>query len=146
LSISPLACDWDWTVRSAQENDASVPIESGSDAAVADAEADANVADVIAPVEASDDCPTLLADVASTKSQAITCTLGNVSDCVTLVDDECGCGVFVGQNGSTASQNFANAVDSAKAASCTSQCAGCTALPARGTCIETGATFTCSPP
>jgi hypothetical protein len=141
-AIALFGCDWDWTVRSTPQVDASTVSDAGTDAQTADAD----VPDVVIPVEASDDCTTLLADVASTEAQAITCTLGDLSDCVTLVDDECGCGVFVGQTGSTASQNFANAVASAKAASCTSQCAGCTTLPTRGTCIETGSSFTCSPP
>jgi hypothetical protein len=140
LASSLAACSWDWTVRSADGSDASTATDAGTDAEMADSNIDSAT-----PVEASD-CTTLLANVASTKASAMNCTLGDVSNCATSVADECGCGVFVGQTGSTASQNFANAVDDAKAAGCTTQCSGCIALPARGTCIESGASFICSPP
>jgi hypothetical protein len=135
------ACGWDWTVRSTDDTDASATNDAGTDGPISDSGA----ADVTTPTDASD-CTALLANVASTKAQAITCTLGSVTDCVSEVMDECGCGVFVGQNASTASQNFANAVGDAKSAGCTSQCSGCTALPARGTCVEQGTSFLCSPP
>ena len=134
------ACDWDWTVRP-DDADASSANDAGVDAEIVDGAA----ADVAAPIEASD-CTSLLATVASTKSEAIICTLGSVTDCVSQVMDECGCGIFVGQTSSTASHNFANVVDQAKSAGCTSQCSGCTVLPARGTCVENGTSFLCSPP
>ncbi|HEX7667061.1 MAG TPA: hypothetical protein VF407_21170 [Polyangiaceae bacterium] len=137
------ACSSDWSVRSfdAGAEDGSV----ASDAAV-DGDSSTPVVDSGPPPGDGGPCDSILSDLATKKAKAITCTLGEVSDCASSLDDECGCTIFVGVQSSIAANDYAGAIDTAKSAGCTSQCSGCPAVPVRGTCVEQGASFVCSPP
>ncbi len=91
-------------------------------------------------------CDAILSDLAAKKAKAIICTLGEVSDCSSSLADECGCAVFVGVESSITANDYAAAIDQAKSAGCTGACDVCPSVPVRGSCIETGSSFTCSPP
>ncbi|MEO8797157.1 MAG: hypothetical protein ABI551_04665, partial [Polyangiaceae bacterium] len=80
------------------------------------------------------------------RAKAITCTLGEVSDCSSSLADECGCSVFVGVESSITANDYASAIEQAKSAGCAGACNDCASVPVRGSCIETGSSFTCSPP
>jgi len=137
------ACSYDWTVAPLA-GDASTD-GAASDAGMHDGAADAVVdAAVDVAVDAPSNCDALLANIASVRGAAKTCTLPDPQACTAQVTDECGCKQIIG--GTSAATQYKNALAAYAAAQCPKPqtCAACGAQPMPGLCVAVDGGLACS--
>ena len=123
------ACALDWSVRPSPD-DASAPMtDAGADATDAPAALDA--ADTSVPTDApvspeAAACDGLTIDVAQKRAKARDCQLTTSGQCMTTVDDQCGCKVVVTFPNATATSDYtaavANLITQCGKPACTTQC------------------------
>jgi hypothetical protein len=144
LPVLVAACAYDCTIGGAPGD--------GGDAGAPDASTDAGAggrdagrdAGHDAGLDAGPDCALLLADLASAREAAKSCTLGMVGQCATSIVDECGCASYVREAPSAATTAFVAAVADVRAAGCAVTCGTC--LVSLGACLLAGGTqAACTP-
>lgn len=151
LVVVSAACSYDWTTtpvtdggHDASTTDATPTGDATTgDASASDAIGDTSSADT-APVDSGPPtCATLLANVASERGMAKTCTLPDTMVCTTTTTDECGCPLVIDQRKTA----YDNAVAAYAAAQCPrpGYCSTCgTAITMRCIVFDGGPGLACS--
>jgi len=134
------SCALDWTVGSGHAED------GGTDSVADRGPSDSETRDVASSDARS--CSQLEADVDSAKLAAKQCS-SMPDDCMSKVEDQCGCVVFVAQPSNAATTAYVMAIQTLQDSGCALGCATCPAPPAESFCLpssgDSGLGTACDP-